>query len=143
MNERPETPMTYLGEMVAMSWRHGGELAGAAACAVTLAVVALVALSAHALYVLPSAIAAVVLFEASAAAWRLHRRQRIALATTRALLDLNGADRAELEHHLRARYRRREARIQERNADRLERLTDAMDALKAEVAGRTHRRIAM
>jgi|ERR1043166_8382238 hypothetical protein len=140
MIERPETPLTYLGEMVAMSWRHGHELAGAAACAAALAVVALVTLSAHALLVMPSAIAAVLLFEASAAAWRLHRRQRIALATTRALLDLNAADRAELAHHLRARYRRREARIQERNADRLERLADVIVALKAEVVARTHRR---
>jgi len=143
MIERPETPMTYLGEMAAMSWRHGRELAAAAACAVTLAVVAFITLSAHALFVLPSAIAAILLFGASAAAWRLHRRQQIALATTRTLLDLNAADRAELEHHLRARYRRREARIQERNADRLERLTDVIDALKIEAVGRAHRRIAM
>jgi len=121
MIERPETPMTYLGEMAAMSWRHGRELAAAAACAVTLAVVAFVTLSAHALFVLPSAIAAILLFGASAAAWRLHRRQRIALATTRTLLDLNAADRAELEHHLRAR----------------------IDALKIEAVERTHRRIAM
>jgi hypothetical protein len=27
MNEQRVTPMTYLGEIAATSWRHGGELA--------------------------------------------------------------------------------------------------------------------
>ena len=110
--------MTYLGQIVAMSWRHGWELAAAAVCAVALAVAGFVTLPSHALFVPFFAIAAVLMFEASAAAWRLHRRQRIALATTRTLLDLNAADRAELEDHLRARYRLREARLEARNAGR-------------------------
>jgi len=146
MNEPQVTPMTYLGEMVAMSWRHGRELTVAVACVAAVAATALVTFSprpAHVLFVLLSAAAAVLLFEAPAAAWRLHRRQRVSLATTRSLLDLNAADRAELDRHLRARYRRCEARIQERNAVRLERLAGEIDALQAEVLGRSHRRVAM
>ncbi|HSP14799.1 MAG TPA: hypothetical protein VLV78_08605 [Thermoanaerobaculia bacterium] len=35
---------------------------------------------------------------AFAASWREHRRQRIAIATTRSLLDLNAGDLAEERH---------------------------------------------
>jgi hypothetical protein len=146
MTEQPLTPMTYLGEMVAMSWKHGRELTAAVTCAIALPTALLFALSprpAHTLFVLASAIAALLLFEATTAAWRLHRRQRIALVTTRSLLDLNGTDRAELERHLRSRYRRREARIQERNAVRVERLSGEIAALQTEVLGRSHRPISM
>lgn len=145
MNEQPVTPMTYLREMVAMSWRHGWELMAAVACVAAVVIIALVTLSlgpANVLFVLLSAAAAAVLFEAAMAAWRLHRRQRIALVTTRSLLDLSAAGREELERHLRARYRRREARIEERNVARLERLTGELDLLQTEVIGRSHRRIA-
>jgi hypothetical protein len=145
MNETTITPLTYLGEMAAMSWKHGWELAAAMACGAAAVTAALVTLShgpANVLFVLLSA-AAVLLFEAAAAAWRLHRRQSVALATTRSLLDLNAADREELERHLRTRYRRREARIEERNAARLERLAGEIDALQTEVLGRSHRRVAM
>src|ERR1051325_1954679 len=96
---------------------------------------------ANVLFVLLSA--RVLLLEAAAAAWRLHRRQGVALTITRSLLDLNAADRVELERHLRTRYRRREARIEERNAARLERLAGEIDALQTEVLGRSHRRVAM
>lgn len=146
MIEQPVTPMNYFGELAAMSWRHGGELAAAIACAIALVVVAFVTLSPRpgpALFVLPSAIAAVLLFEAATAAWRLHRRQRIALATTRSLLDLNAAERTELEWHLRSRYRRREARIHERNTARLERLAGEIDALQTEILEGSHRKMAM
>jgi hypothetical protein len=146
MNEQVVTPMTYLGEMVAMSWRHGRELTVAVACVAAVVITALVTLSpgpANVLFVLLAATVAAVLFESAAAAWRLHRRQRIALATTRSLLDLNAAGREELDQHLRARYRRREARIQERNAVRLERLAGEIDALQTEVLGRSHRRVAL
>lgn len=142
MNERPVTPMTYLGEMAAMSWRHGWELTAAMACAAAAVIAALVILSpaiANVLFVLLFAAVAIVLFEAAVAAWRLHRRQRIALATTRSLLDLNAAGRAELERHLHRRYRRREARIEERNAARMERLAGEIDALQTKVLGHSHR----
>ncbi|HEY6140610.1 MAG TPA: hypothetical protein VI670_22880 [Thermoanaerobaculia bacterium] len=144
MNEQSITPMTYLREMVAMSWTHGWELAAAIAGAAAAVIAALVVRShgpANALFVLLSAM--VLLLEAAAAAWRLHRRQGVALTITRSLLDLNAADRVELERHLRTRYRRREARIEERNAARLERLAGEIDALQTEVLGRSHRRVAM
>ena len=144
MNERTITPMTYLHEMAAMSWKHSWELTAATACAAAAVTAALVMRShgpAIVLFVLLSA--AVLLFEAAAAAWRLHRRQGVALATTRSLLGLNAADRTDLERHLRTRYRRREARIEERNAARLERLAREIDALQAEVLGRSHRRVAL
>ena len=144
MNE-PVTPMTYLGEMAVMSCRHGRELTATMACALAVVIIALVTIppsSARVLFVLSVAVA-VLLFEAAVAAWRLHRRQRIALATTRSLLELNAAAREELERHLRTRYRRREARIEERNAVRLERLAGEIDALQTEVVlGRSHRRVA-
>ena len=143
MIEQPVTPMTYLAEMAAMSWRHGQELGAAAACATALVAIAFVTFPAHALFVLAPAIVAVLLFEAAAAAWRLHRVQRIVLATTRSLLDLSAVDRVDLERHLETRYRRREARIHERNAVRLERLAGEIDALQTEVAGCAHRRVAM
>jgi hypothetical protein len=146
MTERPVTPMTYLGEMVAMSWTHGRELTAAVACAIALPAVLLFMLSprpAYALFVLASAIAALLFFEAATAAWRLHRRQRVALATTRSLLDLNGTERAEFERHLRSRYHRRETRIQERNSVRVERLASEIDALQTEILGRSHRRVSM
>jgi len=135
--------MHYLGEIVAMSWRHGSELAAAAACGLVLAVAAFVMPSARVLFVLPPALAVVIVFAGGMAAWRLHRRQHIALATTRSLLRLNATERAELEGHLRSRYQRREARIHERNEARLERLGDEMDALRTEVVERSHRRTAM
>ena len=141
--EQPVTAMTYLGDIAAMSWRHGSELAATVACAIAIAVVALVAFPARALFVLPPAIAAVLLLEAAAAAWRLHRRQHIALATTRSLLDLNAAGRRDLEWRLASRYRRREARIQERNAVRQERMEAQINALQREVAEHSHQEIAM
>ncbi len=141
MMEQPVTPMNYVREMAAMSWRHGSELAAAGACAIVL-VVAAFALSGRALLVLPSAMAVVIAFAGGMAAWRLHRRQHIALATVRSLLDLNAADRAELESLLRNGYRRREARIHARNEVRLERLGDEMTVLRTELLERSHRRIA-
>ena len=111
MTENAVTPITYLGEMAAMSWKHGRELTAAVTCAAALPAGLLFLLSprpAYTLFVLASAIAALLLFEAATAAWRLHRGQRIALATTRSLLHLNSTERAELERHLRSRYRRRE-----------------------------------
>jgi hypothetical protein len=144
MNEPTITPMTYLREMVAMSGKHSWELAAAIACAAAAVIAALAVRShgpANVLFVLLSAV--IMLFEAAAAAWRLHHRQGVALTITRSLLDLNAADRVELERHLRTRYRRREARIEQRNAARLERLAGEIDVLQAQVLGRSHRRMAM
>jgi hypothetical protein len=144
MIERPVTPMTYAREMAAMSWRHSSELAAAVACGSAFAVAAFIMLSARLLVVLlPPALAAVVIVVAAMAAWRLHHRQRTALATTRTLLGLNIASHAELECHLRARYQRREARIHERNEVRMERLAGEMDALRTAVLDRSYRRVAM
>ena len=105
--------MTYLEEIAATSWRHGGELAVTMACAIALAVVTFVTLPARALVVLPAAIGAGLLFEAARAAWRLHRRQNSALATMRMLLDQDAVDRAQFDRHLRETYQWREGRLRE------------------------------
>ncbi|HEX7139346.1 MAG TPA: hypothetical protein VF219_15935 [Vicinamibacterales bacterium] len=136
MTELPVTPITYLGEMAAMSWRHGRELVAAMMCAMAMVAVAFITLPGHALPVVTSVMVAFLLFEAATAAWRLHRRQGIALATMRSLLEQNAVDRSELEWHLRARYRRREARINERNDTRLDRLAGEIGALQTEALER-------
>ena len=125
----PVTPLTYLAELAGSSWRHPGELAAAAFCAAGTGILALWLRSLQdvqrgpdilAFVLLPAA--AFLLFQAAVAAWRLHRRQQSALATTRSLLDLNAGDRIDLERRLRTRYLRREARTEEIHAARLERL---------------------
>jgi len=142
MIEKPATPAKYLREIVEMSWRHGSELAAATASAILVALAAFVMPSARLLFVLPPAIAVVLVFAAGMAAWRLHRRQHIALATTRSLLRLNASERADLETHLRSRFQRREARIHQRNEVRLERLAGEIDALQAEILDRAQRTVA-
>ena len=135
--EEPVTPMSYLGELAAMACRHGRELTAAMVCALAVVAIILVTISpslTRALFVV-SVAATILLFEAAATAWRLHRRQRISLASTRSLLDLNAADRAELERHLRSRYRRREARIHERNAVRLEHALQTRESSRADDDG--------
>lgn len=129
------TPTTYLRELVAISWSHRGELTAAVIWAIAVVIAALAIRSQldalRLLLVLLPAIVAVLLLETGAAAWRLHRRQEVSLATRQSLLDLNAADRAELEHHLHSRYQRRERRIGERNEARVERLTGEIAALRA------------
>ena len=131
---REVTP-TYLRELVAISWSHRGELTAAVICgiAVVLATLGMRSQlhSPELLLVLLPAIGAVLLLETGVAAWRLHRRQEVALATRQSLLDLNAADRAELEQRLLSRYQRRERRIGERNEARVERLTGEIAALSA------------
>jgi hypothetical protein len=151
MNHRI-TPLTYLTELLATWLRHGGELAVGLVGVVVIGLTALTMRSllhvqafggpGHVLLVLLPLIAAVLLFQAAVAAWRLYHRQQITLAATRSLLDLNVTDRADLEQRLRTRYRRREARIQERNGARLERMAGEIAALQSEVMGRSHRRAA-
>ena len=132
------TPTTYLRELVAISWRHRGELAAALSCGIAVVLVMLGIRSQlhlpQLLLVLLPAIGAVLLLEAGLAAWRLHRRQEVSLATRQSLLDLNTADRAELEQHLLSRYQRRERRIGERNEARVERLTGEIAALSARLS---------
>ena len=135
MNEQPVTPMTYFGEIAATLWRHGGELAVAMACAIALTIVTFVTFPARTLVVLPVAVGAGLLFEAARAAWRLHRRQNSALATMRLLLDLNAADRAQLERHMLETYQWREGRLREQNAVRLDALIGDMETLQAKVLG--------
>ncbi len=130
-----DTPSTYLGELFAISWRHGSEITIAVSFVI---IVVLTALGMRSwlhlqdltvlLVVLPPVVA-VLMLETGVAAWRLHRRQRVALATSRTLLDLNAGDRAELEQRLVARYRRRERRIGQRNEARVERLNNEIAAL--------------
>ena len=134
-------PMTYLGELLAISRRHGGELAATVggvvgAVLATLAVRSWTQLTPlggfrQVLVILLPAIAAVLLLEAAVTAWRLHRRQEVALATRQTLLDLNTADRAELEQRLLSRYQRRERRIGDRNEARIERLNNEIAMLTA------------
>jgi hypothetical protein len=129
------TPATYLRELMAISWSHRGELTAAVTLAVAVAVATLGVRSQldlpRLLLVLVPAVVAVLLLETAAAAWRLHRRQEVSLATRQSLLDLNAADRAELEQRLRSRYQRRERRIGERNEARIERLNSEIAALSA------------
>jgi len=129
---REVTP-TYLHELVAISWRHGGELTAAMICGIAVVLATLGIRSQlqlpQLLLVLLPAIGAVLLLETGVAAWRLHRRQEVALATRQSLLDLNAGDRAELEQRLLSRYQRRERRIGERNEARVERLTGEIAAL--------------
>ena len=115
--EEPVTPLTYLAEIVASSWKHPGQLAVAALCAAGAGVGVLwiqslqrvqAFRSPEKLVFILAPIGAFLLFEATVAAWRLYRRQQSALATTRSLLDLNASDRTDLERRLRTRYLRRE-----------------------------------
>ena len=139
MNRDTVTPLTYLGELIAISWKHGREASIAVSCVVAVVLTTLAMRSWlqpeelggawRVLLVLLPPVAAVLLLETAVAAWRLHRRQRVALATRQTLLDLNAGDRAELEQRLVARYRRRERRIGERNEARVERLNNEIAAL--------------
>jgi len=139
MNEESLTPLAYLGEIFATTRRHGGELIAAVICVIAGALVALFVRyplhfrsfggSGNVFRIVLPAIVAVLMFEVAVAAWRLHRRQRIALATRQTLLDLDASDRVELERQLLSRYRRRERRIAMRNEVRIQRLTSEIDAL--------------
>jgi hypothetical protein len=141
MNRKIATPLTYLGELLANSIRHGGELIVAVGCVIASVLATLGMRSwlhlpqlggpLQMILVLLPPIGAVLLLETGVAAWRLHRRQGVALATRQTLLDLNAGERAELEYRLVARYRRRERRIGERNEARVERLTNEIAALSA------------
>ena len=132
-DERPSTPLRYFIDISAMSWRHRGELAAAVSCAVVGTLTALgmsrslsfletLGTPARLMVVLASFLFISLIFGSAIAAWRLHRSQGVAIATLRSLVDLNARDRADLEHHLARRYRRREARIDERNMARVDRL---------------------
>lgn len=137
-NESSVTPLSYLREILASSWRHNGELVVAAVCVVGVGLAALLTRSllnlrafgpGEVLFLFLPPLGAVLMFEAAVAGWRLHRRQQVALATTRSLLELNAADRDDLEQQLRSRYRRREARIHQMHAARVERLSDEIATL--------------
>jgi hypothetical protein len=127
--------MTYAAEIVAMSWRHGGELAVAVSCVGVIGLMAAFNGLRYVLLIFMVPITIAFLLHAVVAGWRLHRRQAIAIATTRSLLDLNAKDQADLERHILNRYRRREARIHERNDARVERLDYEIAALQAEAIG--------
>jgi hypothetical protein len=125
------SPANYLAEILDVLRRHGAELFFALASAAVAAAAVAAGSSLPLLFILPPAIGAALLFEVSAAAWRIFRRQRIALATTRSLLDLNAGDREDLEQHLLTRYRNRERRLEEGHATRIAGLTDDIVALQA------------
>ncbi|GEM_PF-2380026 len=129
----PVTPMSYLGEIAASSYGHGGALSLTLICAMAIGTAACLLFPAHAIAIIPVVIAAAIVFELARAAWRLHRRQNIALATLRLLLDLDTADRALFERHLQETHRWREERLHERNADRVEKLFDEIKSLQSEV----------
>lgn len=95
---QPVTPVTYLAEMIAMSWRHGSELAVALIC-VVVGVTAFAARSSVHLLPILLAVGAALLFEVGMAAWRVYRRQHVVIATARSLLDSNASDRGDLEQH--------------------------------------------
>lgn len=124
-------PLNYLSEIVEMSRRHTGELAFMLGSASLAAATIALASSLHVFSLLLPAVVAALVFEAAVAAWRVHRRQGISIATTRSLLDLNAADLAELQQRLRARYRNREKRIEKRHEARVGRLTDDIGKLRA------------
>lgn len=131
-DDTPVTPLRYLAELLASSRKHPGELAVAALCAAGTGLFAFWLQSLQhrqafrgpgilSFILLPAG--AFLLFQASVAAWRLYRRQRSALATARSLLDLDAGDRTRLEHRLRTRHLRREARMEEVHTAHLERLS--------------------
>jgi hypothetical protein len=127
--------MTYAAEIVAMSWRHGGELAVAVSCVGVIGLMAAFNGLRHVLLIFMVPITVAFLLHTVVSGWRLHRRQAVAIATTRSLLDLNAKDQVDLERHILNRYRRREARIHERNDARVERLGHEIAALQAEAIG--------
>jgi len=133
--DRPVTPLTYAAEIVAMSWRHGGELAVAVSCVGVVGLMATFNGLRHMLLILMVPITVAFLLHAVVAGWRLHRRQAVAIETTRALLDLNAQNQADLERHIHNRYRRREARIHERNDARVDRLDHEIATLQTEAIG--------
>jgi hypothetical protein len=95
------TPLTYFTEIFTTSMRHGGELALAMVCVAIAAVTALLVRSllhlpalnnTQVLLLLLPLAGAAMLFVTAVAAWRLHRRQNIALASVRSLLELNARE---------------------------------------------------
>lgn len=132
---RPVTRLTYAAQIVAMSWRHGGELAVVVSCVGVVGLMAAFNGLRYLLLILMVPITIAFLLHAVVAGWRLHRRQAVAIETTRALLDLNVRDQADRERHVLNRYRRREARIHERNDARIDRLDREIAALQAEAIG--------
>jgi hypothetical protein len=134
---RRATPLSYAVEIVAMSWRHGGELAVTVTCVGVIGLMASFSGLRHVLLILMVPTTAALVLHAAVSGWRLYRRQAVAIATTRSLLDSNAQDQADLERHLLNRYRRREARIQERNEARIERLDDEIASLQAGVIERS------
>jgi len=113
-----------------MSRRHGGELTIGLGCVLAVWIAALMLRVGPLSVVLAAPVAGLLVFLTMIAGWRLHRRQAIALASTRSLLDSNAVERAELERHLANRYRRREQRINDRNDARVERLDGEIAVLQ-------------
>ena len=112
----PLTPLTYFREVASMFWIHVRELVVALVLVVGVGLTALLTRSllqlrafgpGEVLFIFLTPVGAVLLFEALVAGWRLYRRQQNALTTIRSLLDLNNADRDDVEEHLRARDRSR------------------------------------
>ncbi|HEX9128106.1 MAG TPA: hypothetical protein VF850_03000, partial [Gemmatimonadaceae bacterium] len=128
-------PANYLDDILDMLGRHRVEFVLTLGAAVLAAAALAAGTSLHLLSILLPAIAASLLFEMGAAMWRVYRRQRISIATTRSLLDLNAADLAGLEQRLLTRYRNRERRLEDGHAARVTRLTGDIAALQG-AAGR-------
>jgi hypothetical protein len=137
------TPFSYAAELLAISWRHGRELAMTLGSAVTISVIVFWigfafdssggVTSRRVIVVLVLATVTTICCQALLAGWRLHRRLSVVLETTRALLDSRSSECTDLEQRLLHRYRRREERINQRNDARLERLDGEISALEARV----------
>jgi hypothetical protein len=67
---------------------------------------------------------AIVVFQFGVASWRVYSTQRVSIATTRSLRNLDGFERAESEQHLRARYAHRERRLEQRHHAHVKRLIE-------------------
>jgi hypothetical protein len=138
---RPTTPWSYLLDILDSARKHSGEIAIAlmAVTFITLSAFWMIALlnlrpfrgPALLLSLLMPALMVVLLCEAAVAAWRVHHRQHLVMATSRSLVDLNTRDRMDLERFLLARHHREEARMEERHVSDVARLTEKIAALEA------------
>jgi len=109
----------YSGQLLQSMSKHLGEAALALLIALTVGV--LFAGAGLNLPVLPLVLA-IVVFQLGVASWRVYHTQRVSIATTRSLRNLDEFERAQSEERLRARYAHRERRLEQRHHAHVKRL---------------------
>jgi ABC-type nickel/cobalt efflux system permease component RcnA len=65
---------------------------------------------------------AIIVFQLGVASWRVYYTQRVSIATTRSLRNLDEFERVQSEQHLKARYAHRERRLEQRHHAHVKRL---------------------